>query len=114
MIQHLPQSGLHEGRDADSVHDTITVNGSFLDYLYGSHFAVNSAHHQAVDMPGQGISYVQYADDVPEALIHRYLPIVGVQWHPERMCFAHKREDTVDGSTLLRYFLSFTKKSKIF
>ena len=114
MIQHLPQSGLHEGRDADSVHDTITVNGSFLDYLYGSHFAVNSAHHQAVDMPGQGISYVQYADDVPEALIHRYLPIVGVQWHPERMCLAHKREDTVDGSKLLRYFLSFTKKSKIF
>lgn len=28
-----------------------------------------------------------------------------VQWHPERMCFSHKREDTVDGSRVLRFFV---------
>ncbi len=114
MVQHLSRSNLHESSSGDCIHDTVTVSGSFLDYLYGSKFAVNSAHHQAVDMPGQGIRYIQYAGDVPEALTHQYLPIIGVQWHPERMCFAHKREDTVDGSEILSYFLSSTKKIKIF
>lgn len=110
MIQHLPDSDIHEYKEADQVHETVSVGGSFLDYLYGSGFAVNSAHHQAVDMPGQGIAYVQYAGNVPEALCHRYLPVIGVQWHPERMCFRHKREDTVDGSMLLKYFLNLLKK----
>ncbi|MBQ8598210.1 MAG: gamma-glutamyl-gamma-aminobutyrate hydrolase family protein [Lachnospiraceae bacterium] len=105
MIQHLPDSDTHEYKGADQVHETVSVSGSFLDYLYGNSFNVNSAHHQAVDMPGQGICYVQYAGAVPEALCHRYLPVIGVQWHPERMCFAHKREDTADGSLLLEYFL---------
>lgn len=105
MIQHLSCSDIHEYNGEDRVHNTITVSGSFLDYLYGSSFAVNSAHHQAVDSPGQGIRYVQYAEGVPEALAHQYLPVMGVQWHPERMCFAHKRADTVDGSLLLKYFL---------
>lgn len=106
MIQHLPGSNIHEYNGADQVHRTISVKGSFLDNLYGGSFTVNSAHHQAVDMPGCGICYVQYAGDVPEALRHRYLPVVGVQWHPERMCFAHSRKDTVDGSVLLKYFLN--------
>lgn len=105
MIQHLPESDAHEYKEKDQVHETVSVNGSFLDYLYGSSFRVNSAHHQAVDLPGQGICYVQYAGAVPEALHHQYLPVIGVQWHPERMSFAHKREDTVDGSKLLKYFL---------
>jgi hypothetical protein len=27
-----------------------------------------------------------------------------VQWHPERMCGAHRREDTVDGSLVFLHF----------
>lgn len=114
MLQHLPQNHLHESVDGDCVHDTVTVSGSFMDYLYGGSLVVNSAHHQAVDLPGQGISYVQYAKDVPEALMHRYLPVIGVQWHPERMCFSYKRENTADGSVLLKYFLDFQKNKKYF
>ena len=105
MTQHLPCSEVHEYNGTDRVHQTFPVKGSFLEQLYGNGFAVNSAHHQAVDTPGCGICYVQYAGNVPEALKHRYLPVIGVQWHPERMCFAHHRKDTVDGSVLLRYFL---------
>ena len=37
---------------------------------------------------------------------HESLPVYAVQFHPERMCFAHRRDDTVDGSVLLRWFLS--------
>ena len=39
-----------------------------------------------------------------EAMEHTVLPVISVQWHPETMCFAHKKEDTVDGAKLLSYF----------
>ena len=109
LIQHLPVSIRHargEGEHTDKVHDSRALPGSFLAALYGESFAVNSSHHQAVEQPGEGLELVQWSDDgVPEAMFHRTLPVWGVQWHPERMCFAHRREDTVDGSVLLKAFL---------
>lgn len=106
MFQHLERSSSHEYIGKDQVHGTRAKKGSFLEKIYGSAFGVNSAHHQGVDVPGQGIEYVQWADDgVVEGLTHVYLPVLGVQWHPERLCFEHSREDAVDGSELLRYFV---------
>ena len=107
MIQHLPSYDSHQHNGQDQVHETTTVRGSLFYHLYGDRFNVNSAHHQGVDAPGQGIRYIQYGpDNVVEGLIHTYLPIIGVQWHPERMCFRQKRKDTVDGSLLINAFLS--------
>lgn len=105
IIQDLSTAKNHKYIEKDQVHSTTAVS-SFLSRLYGNHFSVNSAHHQGVDTPGQGITYLQYARDfVVEGLCHDFLPVIGVQWHPERMCFEHKREDTVDGSLLLKHFL---------
>ena len=105
MFQHLESSERHEYVGKDQVHGTVTEKGSFLEGLYGSAFAVNSAHHQGVDAPGRGIRYVQAAEDgVVEGLEHTYLPVMGVQWHPERLCLEHRWEDAVDGGRLLRYF----------
>lgn len=105
MFQHLRTSESHEYVEKDQVHGAIAEKGSFLERLYGSVFAVNSAHHQGVDAPGRGIHYVQDAEDgVVEGLEHAYLPVIGVQWHPERLCLEHSREDAVDGGVLLRYF----------
>ena len=109
LIQHLSASPAHsrdEGSDEDKVHPTRASAGCFLEALYGGRFAVNSSHHQAVDRPGQGLSAVQWADDgAIEGIAHRTLPVWGVQWHPERMCFAHARADTVDGSRVIQMFL---------
>ena len=55
---------------------------------------------------GEGLKIVQRADDgVVEGIAHEHLPLWGVQWHPERMCFKHARTDTVDGAALFRMFL---------
>lgn len=109
LIQHLPTSHLHS-RDAgsaeDKVHMTRAAAGSFAHALYGPRFSVNSSHHQAVDRLGTGLRAVQWSDEgVIEGIEHETLPVWGVQWHPERMCFEHSRADTVDGSKIIAIFL---------
>lgn len=109
LIQHLPQSDVHSrgASDADKVHGTHAEPGSVLCALYGDTFAVNSSHHQAVDKPGEGLRIIQRSDDgVVEGMAHGRLPILCVQWHPERMCLRHARADTVDGAALFRWFLA--------
>ena len=114
LIQHLPASRLHsrdKGVDEDKVHMTRAVPGGFLHALYGESFAVNSSHHQAVDVLGKGLTAVQWSSDgVIEGLAHERLPILAVQWHPERMCFAHARGDTVDGARVIGMFLEDCKR----
>ncbi len=106
IYQHLADSHAHEYQGADQIHETRAQKGSFLEKIYGHRFCVNSAHHQGVDRPGRGIRYVQFADDgVVEALTHEYLPVAGVQWHPERLCFDFHRMDAADGAELLTYFV---------
>lgn len=108
LIQDLPTGAAHKrnAADEDSVHLCEAEAGSFVAALYGQRFAVNSSHHQGVARPGNGLRTVLRAEDgVVEALEHESLPIWSVQFHPERMCFARLREDTVDGSLLFRFFL---------
>ncbi len=95
-----------EGSAEDKVHPVTAEKGSWLEEIYGSVFCVNSSHHQAVETPGEGLVLDLYAaGGIPEALHHRTKPVWSVQWHPERMCFAHRRADTVDGQWVLARFL---------
>lgn len=47
---------------------------------------VNSAHHQCIDKLGDGLMISHVAQDqVIEGIYHNSLPVIGVQWHPERL-----------------------------
>lgn len=108
LIQHLAQAAAHSrgGGSEDKVHATTAAPGSALYNLYGAAFPVNSSHHQGVDRLGEGLAVTQRSDDgVIEGMAHEHLPILCVQWHPERMCLAHARTDTVEGSAVVGYFL---------
>ncbi len=108
LIQHLPTSDSHtrDELQRDRAHLTSAEPGSFLAGLYGTRFSTNSAHHQATDRLGDGLRTVQRASDgTAEAACHETLPVWSVQWHPERMSFGFRRDDTVDGEPLLRFFL---------
>lgn len=106
LSQHLPTAEAHvPSRAGDNAHGTRALPGSFLAELYGAHFRVNSAHHQGIRALAPELTAVQWAEDgVIEACRHATLPVYSVQWHPERMCLRHAREDTVDGLILLRWF----------
>ena len=113
LYQHISNAELHSSgiKGVDLVHDITVRKDSFFYKLYGESFSVNSSHHQAVKRVGDGFEIIATADNgtTIEAICHRELPIIGVQWHPERMCFDKKRDDAVGGEGIIRHFLEFCK-----
>lgn len=68
------------------LHEIKLMPDTFLNKLYGNEITVNSYHHQAIGRLAYGFSALAYSKDgVIEAIMHNKLPILAVQWHPERM-----------------------------
>ncbi len=115
LCQHLPTAETHRYKEYDQFHPTHAKNGSFLAGLYGLDFTVNSAHHQGIvppppDSGKASVSVIQTAPDgVPEGIVHCSLPVIGLQWHPERLCGRPAPCGAVDGSLVFRYFLSLVQ-----
>jgi len=107
LVQHLPGAQQHvPTKEGDAAHLTKALQDSFVSVIYGTEFSVNSAHHQGIDRLASSLEPVQWAEDgVIEACRHRQLPVFSVQWHPERMCLRHTRQDTVNGGWLFRWFI---------
>lgn len=112
LIQDLPAVGhtLHTPEPPekrDKVHSVRAAEGSFFETAYGARFSVNSAHHQGLGELGTGLIPTLWAEDgTIEAMEHNALPILCVQFHPERMSLSHRRTDTIDGLPLFQRFLS--------
>ena len=105
IIQDLTVAETHRYVGQDSVHPIGCLPGSVLDRLYGPRFSVNSAHHQGLGAIGKDLRAVAFAPDgTVEAIEHDTLPILGLQFHPERMCFAKARPDTINGAAIFEYF----------
>jgi putative glutamine amidotransferase len=93
LIQALKTSIDHkQGREILSVHPIRIEQGTRLAGMLPRGYAalpeVNSSHHQAIRVPGDGllVSAVSAADQVIEAveLDSQDHFVLGVQWHPER------------------------------
>jgi putative glutamine amidotransferase len=103
LRQHIEGHSQIDG--VDRLHAINTAPG-LLRALYGARFTVNSAHHQAVETLGEGLQVLACAPDgTAEAIAHKALPVFAVQWHPERLCGAFSRPETVDGAALLSALL---------
>ena len=113
LVQHLETADDHRDPEGtgDLVHATKADPDGFVAKLYGTELFVNSAHHQAVKELGKGLKAVQFSchDNTVEAIEHESLPIIGVQWHPERMSLANRRCDTVDGMKIFEYFTNYLR-----
>ena len=92
LIQHIPDAITgalaHEQPNdrGEPGHEVEIVAGSLLHRVCGkTRMAVNSAHHQAVERPGAGLTVSARAPDgvieAIEAPDRRFC--LGVQWHPE-------------------------------
>ena len=112
LYQDIPEALLHtSGLPTDCAHSVTAVEDSVLAKLYGTEFRVNSSHHQVLKKLGEGIRPTAFWEGkYVEAIEHETLPILSVQWHPERMCFERRREDTVDGRKVFDYFVELCTK----
>ena len=96
LIQDLDASlaPFHGGGEGDRVHPVRAAEGSLLRRLYGPVFPVNSCHHQALGRLGRGLAVTARSEGgVVEAAQHETLPLICVQFHPERMTGALARPD---------------------
>lgn len=114
MFQDIPETAIHRsGKDFYAAHAVSAAPDSIVGRLHGERFFVNSAHHQAVDALGRGLRATAWWNgQYIEAIEHESLPIFGVQWHPERMCFGQRREDTVDGKEIFLHFVQMCQKKE--
>ncbi len=109
LYQNLENAEEHKPLDDKGnyrVHEVKVEFGSILFDLYGEKFSVNSAHHQAVKKLGEGLVATAFSDGIVEAFEHKNMPIMGVQFHPEKMCCSERRSDTVDGIEIFKYFIN--------
>lgn len=65
-------------------HYVTKVANTNLTNLLPDNFLVNTFHHQAVNLLPEGFITTLMNGDVIEAIEHKDLPLIGVQWHPER------------------------------
>ena len=114
LYQDIEEADQHKRIDQkDSVHSITADENSIIGRLYGKNVSINSAHHQAIKDLGKGLKATAYwQDKYAEAFEHTELPIIGVQWHPERTCFSMARNDTCDGSKLIEYFIKMCEDKK--
>lgn len=112
LIQNLSSTScdIHRYENGDKYHSSIILQGTWLYELYGQAAVINSAHHQAVKRMGNGLYAIQWCtdDQCVEALSHETLPIIGVQWHPERI---EKSFSKISGGPILSYFVSLISAS---
>lgn len=107
-----------DGEELNSVHSGYNgtyrthctyCKDSFLKDLYGEKLCVNSYHHQSLDKIAEELNPIQYSLDnkVVEAVIHKTYPMLGVQWHPERLCKEEVEEkDCIDSTKFFEYFMN--------
>lgn len=112
LIQDLgsERNPFHQKEKGDQVHLIRAERGTLLHRLYGPVFPVNSSHHQGLGRLGRGLRATAWSEDgVVEAAEHDMLPLICVQFHPERMTGGLARLDTVDGGALFRVFLELCR-----
>ncbi|MCI8287781.1 MAG: gamma-glutamyl-gamma-aminobutyrate hydrolase family protein [Lachnospiraceae bacterium] len=112
IIQNLNADAArrHQYDQEDKYHSAVNIENAWLYHLYGEKMTVNSAHHQALGRLGRNLTVVQTCpeDGCIEAVAHETMPILGVQWHPERI---DEQRTGIKGEKVLAYFLSVASAS---
>jgi putative glutamine amidotransferase len=89
LVQDIPTQ-LHSPitHDGEATHPVTIVDARVERVVERDELHVNSYHHQGVTAdllaPDLEVFAVSEVDGVIEGVLHRTLPVIGVQWHPER------------------------------
>jgi putative glutamine amidotransferase len=93
-------------------HYVTSTDGSLMQQLFGQQFIVNTHHHQAVKDCAPGLKATAVTDEgVIEAVEHESLPILAVQWHPERM-IGEENFEMENMMPLFEYFIKLCSENR--
>lgn len=91
-------------RNLANGHEVYTIKNRLLDF--DENIITNSYHHQALkDLAIDTTAIAWHKDGTIEAFIHNYLPIIGIQWHPERL------QETKPSNVIFDKFAELVKKN---
>ena len=101
LYQDIESAGLNHPV-TDKLHEVTKVTNIGVAKLLPDKFTTNTFHHQATkDLP-KGFAVLFKNHDVVEAIEHTTLPLLGIQWHPERM-------ETKESDIIFNYFKDMFK-----
>ena len=83
LLQHIEDDS-HKNIEGDVIFDKVP-NGSIFDRVYHEHSKIKSYHHQCIKDLAPNFIICGYSNGCIEAIEHNELPIIAVQWHPERL-----------------------------
>ncbi len=110
LIQDLPCGNAHKMTVPEQYHDVVCGENSRLLPLIGKVSEVNTRHHQGVGRIGKGLQadavWNDGEDAVVEAISHQSAPVLGLQWHPEKMYLYGSEGHRADAERLLRWWLA--------
>ena len=86
-------------------HTVVVTSDTPLTHLLPHEFMVNTYHHQAVKKVPDDFVISLMHDETIEAIEHKSLPILGVQWHPERY-------DSKESEIIFDYFKQLLDANK--
>lgn len=99
------------GLNRDLFHTIVTQEESLLARLYGPVAMVNSWHHQAVERAGEGMKITARSESgLIEATEHEELPVLSVQYHPERLRGKEESSFLADGELLFTHFIDLCNR----
>lgn len=102
LVQDLKHEQVNHPLTEEHKHYIDKVNNIGVAKLLPDHFLINSWHHQAVKIAPEGFEVIFKNDETIEAIEHTTLPILGVQWHPERFY-------TKESEIIFNYFFDLIK-----
>lgn len=98
----------------DAARDTTIKEGTDFYNMFGGNVETLHYHHQAIDRLADGlvVTMTDTEDGTIEGYVHSTLPIVGYQFHPDRM-YNKKDPETVEtGRIFLDYFFDICEREK--
>lgn len=83
LIQDIPND-THKNL-MDNVNIKLTGEGNLFKRIFTNDSIINSYHHQGVDILASDLIPCIISNGLVEAVEHKRLPIIAVQWHPEKL-----------------------------
>lgn len=84
LIQDIDKEG-YKHDVVDHTHLVTTTIKNDFTKDFPDVFPINSYHHQAIKTLPEDFEAIFMHNDLIEGIMHKTLPIIGVQWHPERI-----------------------------